>query len=167
MSEPAIDALDGLRAEVAGLRDLFLRRLMEDKGRQRLYDALLERSRAAQDLAEHRAFDALFRETLLAVDRLVDEDVTPELAASVAAELLEVLARRGVEAVPAGPAFDPRVHEVVGTRAADADAPAGTVAAVRRAGYRVGDRLLRPAQVTLAVVPAPGPAPEPAEAGGA
>jgi molecular chaperone GrpE len=51
-----------------------------------------------------------------------------------------------------GRPFDPEIHEAVGTVPADGVEP-GTVARELRRGWRVGDELLRPAQVIVAAVP--------------
>ncbi len=63
--------------------------------------------------------------------------------------LLEALARHGLEQVGAlGETFDPAVHEAVGTE----DSPeyaSGLVCGLMNKGYRLKDRLLRPARVTV------------------
>jgi molecular chaperone GrpE len=60
-----------------------------------------------------------------------------------------VLARHGVERVEAeGTTFDPELHEAVGVRDTD-ETPPNTVVDVVRAGYRIGDRVLRPARVIV------------------
>jgi molecular chaperone GrpE len=64
-------------------------------------------------------------------------------------QMLAVLARHGVERVEAeGAPFDPGVHEAIGVRDSDQVRP-DTIVEVARAGYRVGDRVLRPAQVIV------------------
>jgi molecular chaperone GrpE len=64
-------------------------------------------------------------------------------------QMLAVLARHGVERVEAeGASFDPGVHEAIGVQDSDEVGP-DTVVHVARAGYRVGDRVLRPAQVIV------------------
>jgi molecular chaperone GrpE len=61
-----------------------------------------------------------------------------------------ILGRLGVERVgEVGERFDPERHEAVAV-VPRPDAEADTVADVARAGYSAGDRLLRPAQVTVA-----------------
>jgi molecular chaperone GrpE len=55
-----------------------------------------------------------------------------------------------------GQTFDPRVHEAV-SRVASADVPAGAVAVELQKGYRVGERLLRPALVSVSTGPASQP----------
>lgn len=67
--------------------------------------------------------------------------------------LVDALRAAGAEPVEsAGQPFDPRVHEAVATVAAT-DAGPGTVAREVRRGWRLGDDLLRPAQVVVAVGP--------------
>jgi len=64
-------------------------------------------------------------------------------------ELLAVLARHGVSAIEAeGEAFDPNLHEAL-AQVEDPKAPAGRVARVLQKGYRLRDRLLRPARVLV------------------
>jgi molecular chaperone GrpE len=64
-----------------------------------------------------------------------------------------VLARHGVERTEAeGAPFDPELHEAVGVRETD-EVPPNTVVDVVRAGYRVGDRVLRPARVIVSKRP--------------
>lgn len=151
MTDDVTAALAELRTEVSQLRDLFARRLMEDKARNSVYETVQEQARSAHELLRHRAFESLFREALLAIDRLTTEQLTAELVESAVDELLEVFARRDLRAVDDAGAFDPRIHEAVGTLPAGPDGSAGNVVAVHRTGYVLGDRLLRPAQVTIAV----------------
>jgi molecular chaperone GrpE len=52
----------------------------------------------------------------------------------------------------AGQPFDPKVHEAV-SRVDSAEVPAGSVAVELQKGYRVGERLLRPALVSVSTGP--------------
>jgi molecular chaperone GrpE len=61
----------------------------------------------------------------------------------------------------AGQPFDPRVHEAV-SRVESADVPSGAIAAELQKGYRVGERLLRPALVSVSTGPKKSQ-PEPSE----
>ena len=68
--------------------------------------------------------------------------------------LKQKLERHDVKAFDAaGQPFDPRVHEAI-SRVASADVPAGNVAVELQKGYRVGERLLRPALVSVSSGPA-------------
>lgn len=63
--------------------------------------------------------------------------------------LLEAVARHGLTPVgEAGEAFTPELHEAVGFDT-EADVEAGAVARVLQSGYKLGERLLRPAKVMI------------------
>jgi molecular chaperone GrpE len=66
--------------------------------------------------------------------------------------LLRVLNQEGAEPIEAvNQTFDPQFHEAVGTVPHDvADVEPDTVAEVVQVGYRLGDRLIRPARVLVA-----------------
>lgn len=71
-------------------------------------------------------------------------------------QLDEVLVSLGVEAVPAlGERFDPNIHEAVVTEPTRDHDPDTVIQEIVR-GYRLGDRLLRPAMVKVATEPASG-----------
>ncbi len=57
----------------------------------------------------------------------------------------------------AGQPFDPRVHEAVSR--VESDVPSGAVAAELQKGYRIGERLLRPALVSVSTGPKSQPKP--------
>ena len=61
----------------------------------------------------------------------------------------------------AGQPFDPRVHEAV-SRVESAEIPSGSVVTELQKGYKVGERLLRPALVSVSTGPKPHS--EPSEA---
>lgn len=68
---------------------------------------------------------------------------------AVHAKMLGVLAKEGVEPVdPAGEPFDPLAHQAVG-RVEDTEAFDETVAQVYQKGYRMGDKVIRSAMVTV------------------
>ena len=58
----------------------------------------------------------------------------------------------------AGQPFDPRVHEAV-SRVESTEVPSGAVAAELQKGYRIGERLLRPALVSVSTGPKSQPKP--------
>lgn len=68
-------------------------------------------------------------------------------------QLTDFLKENGVEEVPSvGQKFDPNVHDAV-SQQPTADAPEGTILSQIRKGYRLRDRLLRPASVVVAAAP--------------
>lgn len=68
---------------------------------------------------------------------------------AVHTKMLGILAKEGVEPIdPAGEAFDPLAHQAVG-RVEDKDAYNETVAQVYQKGYRMGEKVIRTAMVTV------------------
>ena len=68
-------------------------------------------------------------------------------------ELLNVFERHGIKRIdPKGDKFDPNLHEAM-FEIPSKDHPPGTVMDVMRAGFSIGDRLLRPALVGVAKAP--------------
>lgn len=67
-------------------------------------------------------------------------------------QLGEFLGSQNVEEVPAqaGGEFDPKVHEALSQEASE-DIEEGKIIRVLRKGYRIGDRLLRPTNVIVAL----------------
>jgi molecular chaperone GrpE len=76
-------------------------------------------------------------------------------------ELDDALRREGLAEIETNGRFDPHVHEALLSQPSDAEE--GTVIEVVQKGYRLGDRVVRPARV---VVAAPKPAPEQEDDGG-
>jgi molecular chaperone GrpE len=151
-NDPASDAVDDLRRERDDLHDRLLRSVAEfDNYRKRT-------DRERRDLSEAIAAD-LIRDLLPAVDDLERAlAVAPAKGESalragieiIHKQLLEVLRRRGVEPIQTvGRDFDPSWHEAVASEPADGYRDGEITADVRR-GYRIGSRLLRPAQVKVA-----------------
>ena len=116
------------------------------------------RKRAARDVqqAGPRAKASLVRELLPVVDNLERALATanPEedhLAAGVRlvhVELMRVLERNGVQVYdPAGEQFDPTIHEAISMR--EGENGSGVVLDVVAKGYKIGDNVIRPAQVVV------------------
>lgn len=82
----------------------------------------------------------------------LDDSAAKEFAANIKATLhafLETLRRYGVERIsPMGEPFDPNFHEAVG-QVVDEQTPPDHVAQVLQAGYRDGERVIRPARVLV------------------
>jgi molecular chaperone GrpE len=65
-------------------------------------------------------------------------------------QLLDVLSKTGMETIDAeGQEFDPNFHEAV-MQTPTSDYPEHTIIAVLQQGYKLGDRVLRPALVNVA-----------------
>jgi molecular chaperone GrpE len=83
-------------------------------------------------------------------------DALREGVAAVEQQFLAALQKQGVERLdPRGGPFDPQQHEAIAVVPTAAQ-PEGHLVEIFRPGYRLGDRLLRPAQVSVATAPADG-----------
>lgn len=68
-------------------------------------------------------------------------------------QFIAALAKHGVEPIPAlGLPFDANFHEAI-SQQPSADHPEGTVVAEYAKGYKLKDRLIRPAKVAVSVAP--------------
>lgn len=166
---------EGLRQEVAELKDQLLRALAETENvRNRARREREEAQRyAAAPLAKdllpvadnlHRAIDSVPAEAAESDERLKGLLVGVEMTEKA---LLETLAKHGVARVdPVGEKLDPHRHEAM-MEVQDPSKPSGTVAQVFEIGYVMHERLLRPARVAVAKGgPAPGAAKEGDDTGG-
>lgn len=107
----------------------------------------LQRYRS-QDLAKAILPSLDNLERALAVEGLTD-DVKKGLE-MVQESLLAALKDEGIEVVATDGEFDHNVHMAIQTVPADDDHPAGTIAQVFQKGYKLHERLLRPAMVVVA-----------------
>jgi molecular chaperone GrpE len=160
----ADETLEGLRAEAdarareAGeAQDRYLRTLAE-------FDNYRKRTLRERDEWRRQGQEQLLRELLPALDNF-DRALAAEPAAReggfragvelIHRQLLQALERAGVRSFSAvGQAFDPQRHEAVG-RVERRDVADQTVVEETLPGYMFHDRVLRPAQVVVAVEPAP------------
>ena len=101
--------------------------------------------------------DALDR--ALTATQNAQQESAPSLQAGVAMvyqQLKTTLAEAGLEEVnAAGKPFDPNLHEAVSQRETT-EVPEGLVVEQMRKGYKLRERLLRPASVVVAKPPQPG-----------
>lgn len=143
-------ALEDLTREKEALADSLLRLRAEfDNYRKRAARDLVEaRERSQGELLSDMlpVFDNLER----ALDAAEHHDEGKVLGGvRMTRDLFaELLRRTGVEEVAGvGSAFDPVIHDAIHMQ--PSDQPEGTVSAVLERGYRLGDRVLRPARVVV------------------
>jgi molecular chaperone GrpE len=125
-----------------------------------------KRSRKEQTDAEARVRESVLKDMLEVVDNL--ERATSAYVENGSVDGASVL--KGVNLVlrlfqsklerysvkpfeSKGQPFDPRVHEAI-SQVPTAEVPPGSVANEMQKGYRIGDKLLRPAIVAVATAPA-------------
>lgn len=137
-----------LAEKIDDLADLFKRRLLDDRDKQRMFDALYEQLQDTRRMAEGELILPLARRLLGVIDRL-DKAVDNELAESIADELAELLATSGVEELNvADESFDAGTQEVGSVVRGDQTATV-MVRAVLRRGWRYNGRVLRPTLVSV------------------
>jgi molecular chaperone GrpE len=131
-----LDSLQRLKAEFDNYRKRAAREQesLMARASERLVTALLP---VLDDLG--RALEAV---------ELHEEAKLEEGVRLVHRALADALAREGLAEIEADGAFDPNVHEAL--LAQPSDAVSGTVIDVVQKGYRLGDRVLRPARVIVA-----------------
>ena len=166
---PAKDSLAALSAERDEIKDRMLRIAAEFENWKR-------RARKEQEDAEAKVRESVLRDMLDVIDNLeravgaFDGNAAPAGKPAPAPDGAAVLKgvnlvlrlfqskleRYNVKPIAArGEPFDPKIHEAI-SKVETADVPAGAVAVELQRGYRIGDRLLRPAMVSVATAPAGG-----------
>jgi molecular chaperone GrpE len=112
-------------------------------------------ARDQQSLAA-RAHERLLKELLPVLDDLEraleaatehEEAKLEEGVRLVHRELQEALSKEGLEEIETNGHFDPHVHEALLSQPSDRDE--GAILEVLQKGYRLGDRVLRPARVVV------------------
>lgn len=139
--------LEELAIEMAGLKDLFTRRLYEDRQKSELIHSL-------DNAATWACIEPFLRDLILLLDRL--EKADDETSVTVREELWDALERRGVEQIAVAREFDPCFHRAVRVIDAQDGDDVGVVDIVR-AGYTFGGKVIRPAEV---IVSRPSPSRE-------
>jgi molecular chaperone GrpE len=140
-----------LQAQLSAVNDAFLRAKAEAENVRR---------RAEEEMSKARKFAVeSFAESLLPVmDSLQAAIAQPEASTSTVLEGVHATLRQLTSALernrvieiapPSGTKFDPHQHQAISVVPADQEA--NTVVAVLQRGYRIVDRVLRPALVTVA-----------------
>lgn len=137
--------------EVVALKDLFLRRLMDDKVKMASLAQLKDQNEQLQKQLDDKALYGFIKEILLICDRIDAQTEIDSLTESVEYELLDLLARREIYRMEQSTIFDPRYHNAVGTVVATEEYPEKSVVRVVRNGYLIKDKVFRPEDVVVAV----------------
>jgi molecular chaperone GrpE len=149
------ERIAALEAEKVELRDRMLRIAAE-------FENWKKRSRREQTEAESKGREAVVRDMLEVIDNLERASAAAtggdpqgiqqgvQLVLRLFYSKLERYDVRPIEAK--GTPFDPRMHDAI-SQVPTADVPPGTVISELQKGYKIGDRLLRPATVVVAIAP--------------
>ena len=152
-TEQEVQEVDEL-ASVTHERDDYLDRLQRLKAE---FDNYRKRAARDQESLVARATERLVKELLPVVDDLEraleaaakhEEATLEEGVRLVHRALRDTLAKEGLVEIETDGRFDPHVHEALVAQPSEADE--GSVIDVVQKGYRLGDRVLRPARVVVA-----------------
>ncbi len=150
--------LEALRTENETLKDQRLRALAEVENIRRRADkdkkdaeayAVTKFARDMVGIADN------FARALAAVPAHVREAADPAVKAvldgveATDRQLIQTLERYGVKQVDTSGPFDPNLHQAIAEVPGNGK-PGGTIVDVMQTGYMIGERLLRPAMVTVA-----------------
>jgi molecular chaperone GrpE len=155
---PALDPWEELEADVAKWKELSLRTAAE-------MDNLRKRTAREREEAIRYANQRLLEDLLPVIDNFemgmqaAAQDTSSMIYIGmdmVRKQLNEFLAAQGVQEIDTSGMFDPNLHDAV----AQEDCAAGDegrILRVTRRGFKLRDRLLRPAGVVVSKLPTPAP----------
>ena len=148
-----------LEGEISNLKDKYLRAFAEAENVRR---------RADKEISDAKTYGvaSFARDMLNVADDLARALAAVDDEAKAAAEgslksllegieltergFLNTLERHGIRKIePRGEKFDPNLHQAI-FEVPDPSVPTGTVVEVVQAGYKIGERMLRPAMVGVA-----------------
>jgi molecular chaperone GrpE len=153
---PAIDPWEELEADVAKWKELSLRTAAE-------MDNLRKRTAREREEAIRYANQRLLEDLLPVIDNFemgmqaAAQDTSSMIYIGmdmVRRQLNDFLSSQGVEEIPATGNFDPNLHDAVAQEDC-AKGEEGRILRVTRRGYKLRDRLLRPASVVVSKLPTP------------
>ena len=153
-TEPADDGLEARLTAAEAERDEFFDRLQRATADFDNY-----RKRAARDQAAfaERATERLVTELLPVLDALEgaleaagdhEEEKLEEGVRLVHRQLADALGKQGVAEIETDGKFNPHVHEAVLSQPSEAEE--GSIVNVLQKGYRLGEKVVRPARVAVA-----------------
>jgi molecular chaperone GrpE len=138
---------DPIATQLEDLTDLFRRRLLDDREKQRAFDALYAELQQARKITEGEWLRPIARRLFGVIDRLDAE--SSDFSTSIAEELIALLETYDfIDIAASGGAFDPTTQEV-GRTVDGGREQVGVVSGLLRRGWRQGDRVIRPALVEV------------------
>lgn len=163
-SEPVVEAGPDTETQIAQLQEKLLRLQADfDNYRKRIAREKEDSIRFANEGLLEQLLPVIdnFELGLSAAETATDAKSIAMGMQMVKSQLKRFLEDCGVQEINAtGALFDPNRHEAV-SQEPSTEVPDGTVLAQRRKGYKLRDRLLRPAIVVVAHTPAAEAATEP------
>jgi molecular chaperone GrpE len=156
VAAPALDPWEELEAEAAKWKEISLRTAAE-------MENLRKRTTREREDAIRYANQRLLEELIPVIDNFemgmqaASQDTKSMIYIGmdmVRRQLNDFLTSQGVEEIPTTGKFDPNLHDAVAQEEC-AEGEEGRILKVTRRGFRLRDRLLRPASVVVSKVPTP------------
>ena len=157
MTEPRADAIGDLEERLAQLEAERDEHLNDLKRVAADFENYRKRVARDQESLVARAHERLVKELIPVLDDLEraleaaaehEEAKLEDGVRLVQRSFADALAREGLAEIETNGRFDPHVHEALLSQPSEAEE--GTVLQVLQKGYRLGDRVLRPARVVIA-----------------
>jgi len=152
---PELDPWEQLEADVAKWKELSMRTAAE-------MENLRKRTAREREEAIRFANQRLLEELLPVIDNFemgmqaAAQDTSSMIYIGmdmVRKQLAEFLSNQGVSEIPTDGQFDPNLHDAVSQE--PSDKPEGEIIRLTRRGYKLRDRLLRPASVIVSAAESP------------
>jgi len=149
--EEGEEEVEKLRREIADLRDRSMRTLADFDNFRKRSERERQETRKYALMEPLREFLEIMDNLGLALSAAGSADDLKRGVEMIHRQMQDLLRRQGVQEIEAlNQPFDPAVHEAV-AREEDPTVQKATVVGEMRRGYRLHDRLLRPAMVKVAV----------------
>lgn len=139
-NQSLVNEITQVKEEIAYLRDLFVRRLNDDKQKNLLIQSVTEG-------ATYAYLEPFLHDILLLLDRL--EKAEDDFSESVKDELYDIFHRRGLVKIQENSCFDPAIHKAVKVIEED-NAKELYIKTVIRNGYIFSGKVIRPVEVVVA-----------------
>ena len=152
--KPQNETMEEILKEILQLKDLFVRRLYEDKTKTAAFEQLSSVNVKLSNLLEEKSMHQFIKEILLVCDRIDAQERPSDFVQSIYDEIQEILHRRNITSLSNFEEFDSRCHNVVATEPFSPGQPHLSIVGIVRNGYLMNGQLLRPADVVVAIDPA-------------
>lgn len=143
------ELLDNILNRLDHLESLFSRRLLEDKVKNNLIEEVKTDLAYRRSLDTGLALEALTKDLVQVIDRLMQGEPSHEFNESIIDELLSILELRGLRLISEREQLDPKVHEVVEVVPTAVPENHLTIVDVIQPGYHIDKKLLRPSKVIV------------------
>lgn len=142
--------LTEMSQSIADLKDLFLRRLVDDKVKVAAINELSKNFDEQSKILRDMHFESLIKELILICDRIEANTEASDFDLSIRDELLEVFYRKGICQIASSYIFDPSIHNAIKAIPSDERTPNNTIVKIIRNGYMLGNKVIRPIDVIVA-----------------